>query len=408
MTAALPVSLIIVSRHRAQMLRRCLTAVAQMDHPNFEVIVVADPVGLGVARDFPVRTVAFDAANISAARNLGIAAAAGQVVAFLDDDAVPEPRWLSLLTAPFADATIDAAGGPVVGTNGFSLQWQSGRVDRLLTPAPLELAEAGVTIAQSTLGSAVEVKGVNCAYRRDTIAKLGGFDSEIAYYLDETELNLRLAVRSARVAIVAGARVHHAKAASARRRADRAPTSLWHIGASTAITLRRHGASDAELDAVWAETADRERATLAAHVARGRLTAAASGPLMATLAGGFAQGRARVLAPLGPIPAPLAADFRRFPSAPRPVTVLAGRWFQAPRLRAEARRIVQQGGIVRLFLFSPTTLYHQQRFTPDGYWLQTGGLFGKSLRTDRPFDLWRFARRLTREVALSETGFGNT
>lgn len=407
MTAALPVSLIIVSRHRAHMLRRCLTAVMQMDHPNFEVIVVADPAGLGVARDFPVRTVAFDAPNISVARNLGIAAAAGQVVAFLDDDAVPEPRWLSLLTAPFADPGIDAAGGPVVGSNGFSLQWQSGRVDRLLRPGPLDLAGEGVTIVTAAPDTAVEVKGVNCAYRRATVAALGGFDPELAYYLDETELNLRLAARSARVALVPDARVHHAKAASALRRADRVPTSLWHIGASTAVTLRRHGASDAELETVWAETADHERATLAAHVARGRLGEAATGPLMATLADGFAQGRARALAPLRPITAPPAA-FHRFSTAPRPVAILAGRWFQASRLKAKARRMVQEGYVVRLFLFSPTTLYHHRRFTPDGYWLQTGGLFGKSLRTDRPFRLWRFARRLTRELTLAGTGFGNT
>ena len=407
MTDALPVSLIIVSRHRPDMLCRCLTAVAQMDHPNFEVIVVADPDGLGIARAFPVKAVAFDDPNISAARNLGIAAAAGALVAFIDDDAVPEPRWLSLLCAPFADPAIAAAGGHVVGTNGFSLQWQAGRVDRLLRTAPLGTVGAGLTIAQSAPGSAVEIKGVNCAYRRATIAGLGGFDPEIAYYLDETELNLRLAARSARVAVVPDARVHHAKAASVLRRADRAPTSLWHIGASTAVTLRRHGANAAELDATWTETADREHATLAAHVARGRLAAEAVSPLMATLADGFAQGRERTLSPLRAIPS-TSADFHRFPSASHPVAVLAGRWFQSARLKAQAARMVQQDRIVRLFLFSPTTLYHHLRFTPDGYWLQTGGLFGKSLRTDRPFRLWRFSRRLARERALSRSGFGNT
>ena len=77
----LPVSLVIASLGRPMSLRRCLTAVAQLDYPAFEVVVVADAAGLTVARDFPAKTVGYDQANISAARNLGIAAAAGAVAA---------------------------------------------------------------------------------------------------------------------------------------------------------------------------------------------------------------------------------------------------------------------------------------------------------------------------------------
>ena len=49
--------------------------------------------------------IAFDEANISVARNLGIMAAASEIVGFIDDDAVPEPTWLTRLTAPFAGNT---------------------------------------------------------------------------------------------------------------------------------------------------------------------------------------------------------------------------------------------------------------------------------------------------------------
>lgn len=407
MTGRLPVSLVIISRHRPQMLRRCLTAVAQLDHPNFEVVVVADPVSLAVTGAFPVKPVAFDEPNIARARNRGIAAAAGQVVAFIDDDAVPEPRWLSLLTAPFADTAIAAAGGFVVGTNGLSLQWRSGRVDRLLRASPHDVADTGVSILTGEPGLAVEIKGVNCAYRRSVLAALGGFDGELAYYLDETELNLRLAATGARVAIVADARVHHAKAASAIRRADRTPLSLFDIGASSAITLRRHGASDAETDAARSRMEQHERAKLIEHLGAARIGPRDLRRLMAGLDDGFRQGMSR---PLGDLPrlGPPPDDFLRFSAIPRPTRILAGRWFQSARLRAEAADWVARGHAVRLFLFSPTALYHRVQFEAAGYWLQAGGLFGKSLRTDPPFRLWRFRDRLAREAALNTAGFGNT
>ena len=67
-------SVIVVSRHRAAALRRCLLALAQQDHPKFEVVVVADPAGVAAAQTLGLRLkiLPFDEANISAARNLGL------------------------------------------------------------------------------------------------------------------------------------------------------------------------------------------------------------------------------------------------------------------------------------------------------------------------------------------------
>lgn len=122
-----PVSIVVVSRDRPAALARCITGLAQLDHAPFEVVVVACHDGLAAIEAHPkaaeIKTVAYDLPNISAARNRGIAAAAGEVVAFIDDDAVPEPSWLSRLTAPFETDAVAATGGFVIGRNGFSLQW---------------------------------------------------------------------------------------------------------------------------------------------------------------------------------------------------------------------------------------------------------------------------------------------
>lgn len=407
MSHPLPVSVIVVSRHRPGSLRRCLLGLSQIDHPAFEVIVVADPAGLAIARQFPVRTVAFDQANIAAARNAGICAAAGEIVAFTDDDAVPEPRWLRHLTAPFSNPDVSAAGGHVVGTNGITLQWSGGTVDRLLETGPLPPGRTDACLHRAIPGKAIEIKGVNCAYRRGILLEMGGFDPELHYYLDETELNLRLARRGAVTAIVPEARVHHRKAASDLRQADRVPRDLTMIGASTAITLRRHQATGPEIDRVCDGLVAEQTAKLDTLAAARKLTRDEAGRLLATLHAGLAEGRVRPLPRLVPLRS-TGDVFAPFPAQARQTVVLAGRGWQRAGLSREAARHATAGQVVRLFLFSPTALFHRQRFTDDGFWLQTGGLFGKSDRGDPLFRYWRFSARLRRESARFCDGFGNS
>ena len=72
---------------RPEALARCLAALTLQDHP-LELVLVADPGAVGIRPDLPAKRVAFDRPNISLARNLGLARAAGDVVLFIDDDAL--------------------------------------------------------------------------------------------------------------------------------------------------------------------------------------------------------------------------------------------------------------------------------------------------------------------------------
>lgn len=395
--AAIRASLVIVSRHRTETLLRCLTAVRQMDHPDFELIVVADPAAAAAVRalDLPLKLVTFDEPNISAARNAGIAQAAGEVVAFLDDDAVPEPTWLRRLTAPFADPELSAAGGWVRSRNGISWQWQAGTVDRLARPAPMAVPAGQVSLHRAAPGVALEIKGTNCAYRRDLLCRIGGFDPGLRYYLDETELNLRLAALGALVAVVPDAQVHHFKAGSRQRSARRVPRSLHDIGASTAITLRRHGASAAEI----AETRDwlrcGERAKLIRHMVAGSVEPRDVRRLERSLASGFESGMSEPLPPLPPLPEGPA--FVRLPTHARPGRLLAGRIWQAAGLRAEATTCAERGEIVTVLLMDPTPRYHWQHYDSRGFWEQAGGLFGRADRGEPAMSLCSFRTRVAQE-----------
>ncbi|TKA96303.1 glycosyltransferase, partial [Cereibacter changlensis] len=231
------VSLIVVSRHRPEALARAITAIRQQDLPRFELIVVADPASAAGVGDPQIKLVAFDEANISAARNLGLAQAAGDVVAFLDDDAVPEPTWLRRLTDPFADPRVTKAGGFTRGRNGLSFQWRACELDRCGEDHPLAVDPEVVTLLEGTATRAPKVQGANCAFRTEALRAIGGFDPAYRFYLDEADVCLRL---PALTAIVPLAEVHHGFAESAHRRADRAPRTLREIGASTMVFLRRH------------------------------------------------------------------------------------------------------------------------------------------------------------------------
>ena len=396
-----PVSVIVVSRARPEMLRRCLTGVGQMFYPHFEVVVVADPSGAQAVRDMGltarIKLVEYDEPNISHARNLGIAAAAGDIVAFIDDDAVPEPTWLDHLIEPFEDPAIVAAGGYVRGRNGISYQFRAALVSP--TGQDVAISTEGMTafVPDPPAGHAVKTTGTNCAFRRQNVALIGGVGPVFRVFHAETDLNMRLTPAGGKTAVVPLAQVHHGFAASERRRHNRAPVSLEDVGASTMLFLRKHApetALDPACDALTCE----QRARLARYVADGRLDRSKVAPLMQGLQEGMARGRATEIRPLTPLGAP-AQPFRPFSDAgrsPRSVVISARSWSGA-QAEIDARAQVAAGNVVTLIRLSPTALYHRVRFLPDGFWLQTGGVFGRAVRDEPVFRPTTFRRRVNRE-----------
>ncbi|WP_299348976.1 glycosyltransferase [uncultured Shimia sp.] len=396
-----PVSVIVVSRGRPDALRRCLLGLSQQFYSNFEVVVVADPEGIAAVKqsDFadPTKLLEFDEANISAARNLGLAHAAGELVAFVDDDAVPEPTWLTNLVAPFeADPDVKAAGGFVRGRNGISFQWKAQSVDATGATEDLAVDDVRPSVLYPTARRAIKTEGTNMAFRRETLAEIGGFDPAFHYFLDETDLNLRLAAQGHATAIVPLAEVHHGYLPNATRRANRAPTDLFQIGASLAVFLRKHCPADRHQEVLRDITVMQRKRALH-HLQNGTLEPRDVRRLLSGLAKGYEAGQSR---PIGALPriARSADGLRPFPSrAGSTIAVIAGRQWNAKRLRHQARDLVKRGQTVSLFLFSPTALFHKVRFHEDGYWEQAGGIFGRSERKQPLFRMTSFAARLKGE-----------
>ena len=122
----LTVSAVVVTRNRCRQLARCLESINRQERPPDEVVIVdngsTDDTSGVVARHaapFPVRYCLHPTPGVAGARNRGLREAAGEVVAFIDDDAVAEPGWLGALEEAFLrDPAVGIAGGSILHLGG--------------------------------------------------------------------------------------------------------------------------------------------------------------------------------------------------------------------------------------------------------------------------------------------------
>lgn len=150
------------------MLACCLPAVHAALRPGDDLVVV-DSASRGtqtgqVARAAGAFTIRCERPGLSRARNAGVAASTGEVIAFTDDDCRPQPGWLDALVAAFADPAVGFALGRVEGEGDGAPMSVSG-------PEPGAARVVGLRDDVTLLGH-----GANFAVRRSAWAPLGGFD----------------------------------------------------------------------------------------------------------------------------------------------------------------------------------------------------------------------------------------
>ncbi len=392
-------SVVVASLGRPRELARCVMGLVQLSYRPMEVVVVACAAGRAALAGRPeapwLRVLPNPGTGIAEARNVGISAAAGTIVAFLDDDAVPEPTWLGHLVGAMEGTEAAAATGFVRGRNGISFQWRGRLVRRDGFPEALPVYGDAPRVPPPGAGIAM-LEGTNMAIRRDALVRLGGFDPRYRFYLDDADLAVRLSDAGMTTAVAPLAQVHHGFAASARRRADRMPTDLFDVGRSLAIFLSAH-LWDGDNGPFLALHREAERRRLVRYLVSGHAEPRDVRRLLARFDAGALDGARCSLAPPRRIALPGDATFRTDP--PRPARVLAGRVWSRRSLRRQAAEAAAGGDVVSLFLFSPTALYHHVTYRPEGVWEQSGGLFGRSDRSEALFRVESFPRRLAREVA---------
>lgn len=203
------ISVVVCSYNGSGTLSQTLEELGKLDYPDYEVIVVndgsTDDTG-AIARAFDVRLIEVPNGGLSAARNLGMNAARGTIVAYIDDDAYPDRDWLRYLAHTFLTTDFAAVGGPNLAPPG------DGTIAECVANSP-----GGPIHVLLSDREAEHIPGCNMAYRRGWIEKLGGFDPRFRAAGDDVDVCWRLMANGGRIAFTPAAVVWHHRRDSIRK-----------------------------------------------------------------------------------------------------------------------------------------------------------------------------------------------
>lgn len=183
------VSVVVATFNGSRTIKTCLDSLANLNYPNYEILCVddgsTDLTSAIVSRHPKVRCLRH-AANkgLSVARNTGIAATDGEIIAFLDDDCRADEDWLAYLVGDLTRSRFAGMGGP-----------------NLLPPedscvaAAVMASPGGPAPVMLTDRVAEHIPGCNMAFYRWALNEAGGFDPIFRQAGDDVDLCWRLQQR---------------------------------------------------------------------------------------------------------------------------------------------------------------------------------------------------------------------
>jgi GT2 family glycosyltransferase len=224
------ISVVVCSYNGQRTIRDCLDGLARLEYPNYEVIVVNDgstDSTAVIASEYNVQLITTENRGLSNARNTGLAAATGEIVAYTDDDARPDPHWLTYLAVAFRSSDHAGIGGPNIAPAG------DGLIADCVANAPG--GPVHVLLDDTT---AEHIPGCNMAFRKDRLLAIGGFDSRYRAAGDDVDVCWRLQEQGWTLGFCAAATVWHHRRNSVR--------TYWkqQVG---------YGRAEALLEAKWPE-----------------------------------------------------------------------------------------------------------------------------------------------------------
>ena len=180
----LPLSIVICTYNRYDVLLEAITSIETqtLDPDAFELIVVDNSSDIAAQEDFTrglniecnATYITEEISGLSRARNIGAHKAIGEIIAFIDDDAIAKPEWAESILESFGRfPNAGIAGGPVLPIwPNARPPWLHPWLDGFLT-----IVERGPEMRE--LRKDEWVAGTNIAFRRDPLLAVGGFNESV-------------------------------------------------------------------------------------------------------------------------------------------------------------------------------------------------------------------------------------
>ncbi len=178
------ISVVVCSYNGGLVIRDCLEGLLELDYPDFEVIVVDDGSQdntADIVSQYPFRLIQTENRGLSNARNTGLNAATGEIVAYTDDDARPDPHWLYYLAQTFMTTHHVGVGGPNIAPPG------DGWIAECVANAP-----GGPVHVLLDDEIAEHIPGCNCSFRTEALRQIGGWDPKFRTAGDDVDVCWRL------------------------------------------------------------------------------------------------------------------------------------------------------------------------------------------------------------------------
>jgi hypothetical protein len=246
------VSIVICTADRRSSLEKALKSIGLISYQNFEVIIIdasstTDTIGMLEAFsnkiNFQVKFMRVEPKNISFSRNRGIQLASGSIIAFFDDDAVPPSEWIEQLVFTYSlhGDKCAAVGGTVrdLTRPGYPLQFRRGITNLLSETIAIRSSDAP-NYNQPKGFWYNGLMGTNSSYRKELLEKINGYDEFFDYFLDETDVCLRL--------IQSGYDIHYADVVvdhypqPSHNRIDQKHLTCWYsLAKNTTYFAVKHG-----------------------------------------------------------------------------------------------------------------------------------------------------------------------
>jgi GT2 family glycosyltransferase len=195
------VSVVVCSYNGASTIRDTMEGLKNLAYPNFEVIVVNDgstDATPDIAAEYDVTIFSTENRGLSAARNTGWQEAGGEIIAYIDDDAYPDPHWLHYIVHTYQSTDFVGVGGPNIAPPG------DGPIAECVYNAP-----GGPVQVLLTDREAEHIPGCNMSFKREALEKVGGFDPRFRAAGDDVDMCWRIQEQIGKIGFHAAAMDWH-------------------------------------------------------------------------------------------------------------------------------------------------------------------------------------------------------